>query len=226
MYEHLEDVLGVHFQDRQLLQLALTHRSYIYETAGAGQSSNERMEFLGDSILALISADFLYRTFPQLTEGELTDVRAVLVRTETLANFAREINLGNFLLMGKGEQHTGGGQRVLASAFEAILGAIYLDQGLVAAQNFVVPKLDPIAHTIVKKRLFKDNKSRFQELAQAHDGITPAYRLVNQEGPSHNREFTVEVLLGNTVAGRGQGRNKQTAEQEAARGAMINRGWI
>jgi len=226
MYEHLEDVLGVHFQDRQLLQLALTHRSYIYETAGAGQSSNERMEFLGDSILALISADFLYRTFPQLTEGELTDVRAVLVRTETLANFAREINLGNFLLMGKGEQHTGGGQRVLASAFEAILGAIYLDQGLVAAQNFVVPKLDPIAHTIVKKRLFKDNKSRFQELAQAHDGITPAYRLVNQEGPSHNREFTVEVLLGDTVAGRGQGRNKQTAEQEAARGAMINRGWI
>jgi ribonuclease-3 len=226
MYEDLEDVLEIHFQDRQLLQLALTHRSYIYETAGAGQSSNERMEFLGDSILALISADFLYRTFPQLTEGELTDVRAVLVRTETLASFAREMNLGNFLLMGKGEQHTGGGQRVLASAFEAILGAIYLDQGLIAAQNFVVPKLEPIAHTIVEKRLFKDNKSRFQELAQAHDGITPAYRLVSQEGPSHNREFTVEVLLGDTVAGRGQGRNKQTAEQEAALRAMINRGWI
>ena len=226
MYEDLEDVLEIHFQDRQLLQLALTHRSYIYETAGAGQSSNERMEFLGDSILALISADFLYRTFPQLTEGELTDVRAVLVRTETLANFAREMQLGNFLLMGKGEQHTGGGQRVLASAFEAILGAIYLDQGLGAAQNFVVPKLEPIAHTIVEKRLFKDNKSRFQELAQAHDGITPAYRLVSQEGPSHNREFTVEVLLGDTVAGRGQGRNKQTAEQEAALRAMVNRGWI
>jgi ribonuclease-3 len=226
MHEQIEDVLKVHFQDSQLLQLALTHRSYIYETAGAGQSSNERMEFLGDSILALISADFLYRTFPQLTEGELTDVRAVLVRTETLANFAREMNLGNFLLMGKGEQHTGGGQRVLASAFEAVLGAIYLDQGILAAQNFVVPKLAPIAHIIVEKRLFKDNKSRFQELAQAHDGITPAYRLVSQEGPSHNREFTVEVLLGDAVAGRGQGRNKQTAEQEAARGAMINRGWI
>lgn len=226
MHEQLEAVLTIHFQDRQLLQLALTHRSYIYETAGAGQSSNERLEFLGDSILALISADFLYRTFPELTEGELTDVRAVLVRTETLANFAREMNLGSFLLMGKGEQHTGGGQRVLASAFEALLGAIYLDQGLSAAQNFVVPKLSPIAHNIVEKRLFKDNKSRFQELAQAHDGITPAYRLVSQEGPSHNREFTVEVLLGDTVAGRGQGRNKQTAEQEAARGAMLNRGWI
>jgi ribonuclease-3 len=223
MHNNLEEVLGVHFQDSQLLQLALTHRSYIYETAGAGQSSNERLEFLGDSILALISADFLYHTFPQLTEGELTDVRVALVRTETLANFAREMDLGNFLLMGKGEQ---GGQRVLACTFEAILGAIYLDQGLVAAQNFVVPKLDPIAHTIVEKRLFKDNKSRFQELAQAQDGITPAYRLVSQEGPSHNREFTVEVLLGETVAGRGQGRNKQTAEQEAARRAMINRGWL
>jgi ribonuclease-3 len=226
MYENLEEVLEVHFQDSQLLQLALTHRSYIYESAGAGQSSNERMEFLGDSILALISADFLYRTFPQLTEGELTDVRAVLVRTETLANFAREMNLGNFLLMGRGEQNTGGGQRVLASAFEAVLGAIYLDQGLLAAQKFVVPKLEPIAHIIVEKRLFKDNKSRFQELAQAHDGITPAYRLVSQEGPSHNREFTVEVLLGDTIAGRGQGRNKQTAEQEAALAAMTNRGWI
>ena len=125
--------------------------------------------------------------------------------------------------MGKGEQ---GGQRVLACTFEAILGAIYLDQGLVAAQNFVVPKLDPIAHTIVEKRLFKDNKSRFQELAQAHDSITPVYRLVSQEGPSHNREFTVEVLLGDAVAGRGQGRNKQTAEQEAAHDAMTNRGWV
>jgi ribonuclease-3 len=226
MQEQLEAILDIHFHDEKLLRLALTHRSYIYETTGAGQSSNERLEFLGDSILALISADYLYRTFPQLTEGELTDVRAVLVRTETLANFAREINLNHFLLMGKGEQHTGGGQRVLASAFEALLGAIYLDQGLPSVQHFLVPKLDPIAHLIIEKRLFKDNKSRFQQLAQAHDGITPAYRLVSQEGPSHNREFTVEALLGDKVAGRGQGRNKQTAEQEAARGALINRGWI
>src|SRR5579859_5621500 len=130
MHEQLEDILGIHFQNTKLLQMALTHRSYIYETAGEGQSSNERLEFLGDSILALISADFLYRTFPHLTEGELTDVRAVLVRTETLAMFARDIELSNFLMMGKGEHHTGGGQRVQASAFEALLGAIFLDQGL------------------------------------------------------------------------------------------------
>lgn len=226
MNEELEGKLGVHFRDAKLLTLALTHRSYIYEAPGEGQSSNERMEFLGDSILALISADFLYRTFPHLTEGELTDVRAVLVRTETLAKFARDINLGQYLLMGKGEQHTGGGQRVLASAFEAVLGAIYLDQGLTAAQQFLTPRLEPLAYNIITKRLFKDNKSLFQELAQAHDGITPSYRLVSQEGPSHNREFTVEVLLGENVAGRGQGRNKQTAEQEAAHVALLNRGWI
>lgn len=226
MYEDLETILGIHFQDPKLLSLALTHRSYIYETANGGQSSNERLEFLGDSILALVSAAFLYRTFPHLTEGELTDVRAVLVRTETLAKFARDFQLGTFLLMGKGEQHSGGGQRVLASAFEALLGALYLDQGLATVERFLTPKLEPIAHTIVNKRLFKDNKSLFQELAQAHDGITPSYRLVSQEGPSHNREFTVEVLLGEQVAGRGQGRNKQTAEQEAAHSALVSRGWI
>jgi ribonuclease-3 len=226
MNEELESILGVHFQDPTLLRLALTHRSYIYEAAGEGQTSNERLEFLGDSILALVSADFLYRAFPHLTEGELTDVRAVLVRTETLARFARDINLGNYLLMGRGEQHTGGGQRVLASAFEAVLGAIYLDQGLAVVQQFLTPRLEPIAFNIVSKRLFKDNKSLFQELAQAHDGITPSYRLVGQEGPSHNREFTVEVLLGDRVAGRGQGRNKQIAEQEAAHAALLNRGWI
>jgi ribonuclease-3 len=226
MHEELQKILKVDFQDPKFLTLALTHRSYIYEGSGVGQSSNERLEFLGDSILTFISADFLYRTFPQLSEGELTDVRAVLVRTETLANFAREIELGKFLLMGKGEQHSGGGQRVLASAFEAVLGAIYLDQGLITVQQFIIPRLEPIAHTIVDQRLFKDNKSRFQELAQAHEGITPSYRLVSQEGPSHNRKFTVEVLLGDQVAGRGQGRNKQSAEQEAARGALISRGWI
>lgn len=226
MYEALEQLLGLHFHHPELLQLALTHRSYIYESAGEGRTSNERLEFLGDSILALISADFLYRTYPHLTEGELTDARAVLVRTETLANFARDINLGNFLLMGKGEHVTGGGQRVLASAFEALLAALYLDQGLEQTQQFLLPRLAPIAENIITKRLFKDNKSLFQELAQAHDSITPSYRLVSQEGPSHNREFTVEVMLGEQVAGRGQGRNKQTAEQEAARTALQNRGWL
>ena len=129
MYEPLEETLGIHFENPSLLQQALTHRSYIYETAGEGLSSNERLEFLGDSILAFISADYLYRAFPDLSEGELSDLRAALVRRETLATFAQEINLGNFLLMGKGEQSSGVSQRVLASAFEAVLGAMYLRSG-------------------------------------------------------------------------------------------------
>ncbi|MBV9020925.1 MAG: ribonuclease III, partial [Ktedonobacteraceae bacterium] len=173
MYEQLEQSLGVHFHNPKLLSLALTHRSYIYETPGVEQNSNERLEFLGDSILAFVSADFLFRTFVNLTEGELTDVRAVLVRTETLADFAREIELGKYLIVGKGEHNTVRGQRVLASTFEAVLGAIYLDQGMMAVQQFLRPRLEPLAHNIVSKRLFKDNKSLFQELAQAHDGITP-----------------------------------------------------
>ena len=226
MSKQFEEVLSISFQDPSLLRLALTHRSYVYETPGAALATNERMEFLGDSILALISADFLYRTFPTLTEGELTDVRAVLVRTETLATFARELSIGDHLRMGKGEQGTKESPRVLASSFEAVLGAIYLDQGLEKVQQFLVPRLEPIATNIVEKRLFKDSKSLFQELAQAHESITPSYRLANQEGPSHNRTFTIEVMLGDTVAGQGQGRNKQAAEQEAARNALESKGWL
>ena len=226
MNESLQETLGIHFQNPSLLQQALTHRSYIYETAGEGLSSNERLEFLGDSILAFISADYLYRAFPDLSEGELSDLRAALVRRETLATFAQEINLGNFLLMGKGEQSSGVSQRVLASTFEAVLGALFLDQGIEVVQRFLMPGLEPLAQNIVIKRLFKDQKSLFQEQAQARVGITPSYRLVSQEGPSHNREFTVEVLLGDEVAGKGQGRNKQTAEQDAARAALLSRGWI
>src|SRR6266487_6499794 len=145
MYESLQETLGIHFENPSLLQQALTHRSYIYETAGEGLSPNERLEFLGDSILAFISADYLYRAFPDLSEGELSDLRAALVRRETLATFARAINLGNFLLMGKGEQSSGGSQRILASALEAVLGALFLDQGIEAVQRFLMPELEPLA---------------------------------------------------------------------------------
>jgi ribonuclease III len=223
MYDMLEKTLGLHFQDASLLQTALTHRSFIYEGAGKGQICNERLEFLGDSVLACISADFLYRTFSELNEGELSDVRAMLVKGDTLAKFASDIELGKFLRMGKGERNAGGSQRILASAFEALLGAIYLDQGLEAVQAYLLLRIEPLANHIVENRLFKDNKSRFQELAQAQEGITPIYRLVSQEGPSHDREFTVEVLLGEQVAGIGQGRNKQTAEQAAAFAALQQR---
>lgn len=226
MYDTLETTLDLHFQDESLLQMALTHRSFIYEKAGKGQQCNERLEFLGDSVLACLTADFLYRTYPALDEGELSDVRAMLVKGETLAKFAQEIEIEKYLRVGKGERNAGVSLRILASAFEALLGAIYLDQGMEKARTYLLPRIQPLAHQIVEQRLFKDNKSRFQELAQAHDGITPIYRLASQEGPSHDREFTVEVLLGEQVAGLGQGRNKQTAEQAAASAALQQRGWM
>lgn len=226
MSESLEEIINIHFHDPSLLKTALTHDSYIYEGRGIGQLSNERLEFLGDSILAFVATDFLYRTYPTLTEGELSDIRVMLIRTETLAMFAHGIQLETFMRMGKGERRHGLGQRVLASTFEALLGAIFLDQGMTVVQEFLLPRLEPLTETIVTQKLFKDDKSLFQELAQAYDGITPVYRLVNQEGPSHDREFTVEALLGNDVAGHGHGRNKQAAEQEAAHAALVNRGWI
>jgi ribonuclease-3 len=225
MYQTLEEATGLHFQDASLLQMALTHISFIYERAGKGQQCNERLEFLGDSVLACITADFLYRTYPELNEGELSNVRAMLVKGDTLAKFANEIELERFLRLGKGERNAGASQRTLASAFEALLGALYLDQGLEAVRVYLLPRIRPLAEQIVEKRLFKDDKSRFQELAQAHDGITPVYRLAGQEGPSHDQEFTVEVLVGEQVAGVGQGRNKQTAEQAAASEALRRRGW-
>lgn len=226
MSESLEEIINIHFHDPSLLKTALTHDSYIYEGRGIGQPSNERLEFLGDAILAFVAADFLYRTYPTLTEGELSDIRVMLIRTETLATFAREIQLETFMRMGKGERRHTVGQRVLASTFEALLGAIFLDQGMTTVQEFLLPRLEPLTETIVTQKLFKDDKSLFQELAQAHDGITPIYRLVNQEGPSHDREFTVEVRVGDDVAGSGHGRNKQAAEQEAAHAALVNRGWL
>ncbi len=226
MYEELQDALDFHFHDEALLKLAFTHKSYVFETSNEALNSNERLEFLGDSILACVTADYLYRTFPELSEGDLSNIRSMLVKGETLADLARDLYLGDYLLMSKGERNNVKSQRVLAATFEAVLGAMYLDQGLEASRRFLLPRLKPMAYHIVKKRLFKDAKSRFQELAQAHTSITPAYRLVSQEGPSHDREFIVEAMLGDEIAGRGQGRNKQTAEQEAALAALRNKGWI
>lgn len=226
--QQAEQRLGVHFQERSLLLEALTHRSYIYEAPGMGEPYNERLEFLGDAILAFLSAESLFRSYPALSEGELTDARAALVKTQTLAGFARSLELGTFLRLGKGEERTGGRERdpILAAAFEALLAAIYLDGGLEEVKKFLLPVLEAAAKHVISQRHFKDDKSLFQELAQAEVGLTPTYRVVKEEGPSHHRLFSVEVLLGEQVAGRGQGRNKQSAEQEAARLALEASGWL
>lgn len=229
----LEAAVGVTFTDRALLRLALTHRSTVAETGGRRRqhspppATNERLEFLGDAILAYVTADYLFRTFPHLSEGELTDVRAALVKAPTLAVFARSIGLGAHVIMGKGEEMTGGRDRdaLLAAAFEALLGAIELDQGFAAVAAFVLRLIIPEARQIVASKRFKDDKSLFQELVQARMALTPVYRIVTEEGPSHQRTYTVEVTVGDLVAGKGSGPSKQRAEQNAASAALASEGW-
>ncbi len=223
----LQRALGYAFTTLHPLLDALTHRSYAFEHPGPDVVPNERLEFLGDAVLELISSDLLYRRFPDASEGELTDLRAALVRASTLAAFARALSLGPHLRLGKGEEATGGRDRelLLASAFEAVLGALYLDGGLDVTRRFLEPQLrEEVGRAIAQKRI-RDDKSRLQELAQARLGVTPTYRVIDQSGPSHARRFAVEVLLGDIVAARGEGRSKRLAEQAAAHEALADDGW-
>src|SRR6185437_11835890 len=198
-----------------------------YEFAAPGVASNERLEFLGDAVLALVSADQLYQQRPEAQEGDLTQLRAALVRASTLADFARRIPLGPYLRLGRGEEATGGRDRetLIASAFEAVIGALYLDAGLAAAQDYLLPLLRAEAANAVQQRRVKDDKSLLQELAQGQLSVTPRYVVVNQEGPSHDRIFSVEALVGEVVIGRGQGHSKREAEQAAAHAALQDPGW-
>jgi ribonuclease III len=223
----LETAIGRSFTNHSLLIDALTHRSYVYEHAASGVVSNERLEFLGDAVLSIIASDLLYRRFPQASEGELTDLRASLVRASTLASLARDLQLGPCLRLGRGEEATGGRSRdlLLARAMEAVIGAVYLDGGMRTTRSFLEPRLTATLARVMARRHLKDDKSLLQEVAQAQLGITPTYRLAGQSGPSHERIFSVEVLLGDRVAGRGEGSSKRQAEQAAARMALADDGW-
>lgn len=223
----LEATLGHTFANRQLLLDALTHSSYAYEFAGPGVVSNERLEFLGDAALALLSADMLYRLHPDATEGDLTHLRAALVRASTLATLARRLELGPPLRLGRGEDATGGRDRdlLIASAFEAVIGALYLDAGLETVRAWLEPLLREEADRAVAQQRVKDAKSLLQELAQGRLSITPRYEVVSEEGPAHERRFTVHALLGDVVIGVGQGRAKREAEQAAASAALADPGW-
>jgi ribonuclease-3 len=223
----LEATLGHTFENRQLLLDALTHSSYAYEFAGPDVVPNERLEFLGDAALALVSADMLYRLYPNSPEGDLTHLRAALVRASTLAILARRMKLGPLLRLGRGEDATGGRDRdlLIASAFEAVLGALYLDAGLEVARAWLEPLLREEAYRAVAQQRVKDAKSQLQELAQARLSITPHYEVVSEEGPAHERRFTVHALLGDLVIGVGQGRAKREAEQAAAAAALADPGW-
>jgi ribonuclease-3 len=217
-----ESSLGVAFRDKSLLTRALTHRSYLNESPGLPYLDNERLEFLGDAILDFVAAEFLYQRYPEMSEGDLTSLRAALVKGETLARFAVDLGLPQHLLMSRGEDAAGGRTRVplLAGAFEAMIGALYLDQGLATARDLVLRFLAPEAEHIHQQRLDRDAKSMLQELSQGHLQVTPQYRLVETRGPDHAKEFTIEVVLKDQAYGRGTGRSKQIAEQEAARVAL------
>ncbi len=224
----LETLIGVSFVDRIHLLTAITHRSYLNEHREATHGHNERYEFLGDAILELVITDFLFHKFTAKPEGELTAIRAALVNTVSLSEVATKLNLSKFLLLSKGEEKDTGRARqyILANTFESIIGAIYLDQGYEVAKEFVGHTLFDKTDNIVAKHLWQDAKSRFQELAQEHTGITPNYETLSQTGPDHDRVFTVGVFLGGEKIAEGKGRSKQEAEQSAAEEGCRVRGWI
>ncbi len=225
--EKLQKILGVTFANTTTLLTAITHRSYLNEHREATWDHNERLEFLGDAVLELVVTDYLFHEYPDKPEGELTAIRAALVNTISLSIAAEKLGVNEFLLMSKGESKDVGRARqyILANVFEACIGAIYIDQGYDAAKTFIAGRLYGRTDEIVKKRLWQDAKSRFQELAQEHASVTPTYETTGQTGPDHDRIFTVGVYLRNQMIAEGTGRSKQEAEQQAAERAIETKGW-
>ena len=212
----------VAFQRKELLEQALTHSSFVNECPDLGLADNQRLEFLGDAILDFLVAEWLYARYPDAPEGELTALRAHVVHTEGLCAFAREINLGPYLRLGRGEAASGGHDRPanLCAGFEALVGAIYLDQGLATTRAWVHGLLERHGEEIDDQRTSKDAKSLLQEHVQADLHVTPAYQIVREEGPDHAKVFTARALVGGSVWGEGTGSSKQLAEQAAAEAAL------
>jgi len=226
-FKGFQDKIGYQFQDGRLIEAAFTHRSYLNENRAPGREHNERLEFLGDAVLELAVTEFLYAKYPEKPEGELTSLRAALVNTQSIAEAAGALGMNEYLLLSRGESKDTGRARqiILANAFEAVIGAIYLDAGYDAAQQFIGMQLFYKTEEVIEKRLWQDSKSRFQELAQEKVGITPRYEIVNQTGPDHDKRFTTGVYLGRDRIATGDGRSKQEAEQAAAENALKAKGW-
>ena len=217
--------LGLDFSDYLLLSRALTHRSYLNEHPEAIED-NERLEFLGDAVLDFLVGAWLYNRFPEMAEGALTRLRSALVRTEQLADFAQKIDLGAAMRLGRGEAGSGGRQRLalLCGTFEALIGALYLDQGIEAVADFIRPLLESVADKIVASGKIQDPKSQLQEWTQARGLGAPTYRTVAAYGPDHSKIFEVEVLVNGSIKGHGTGNSKQSAAKAAAQEAMQSLG--
>ncbi len=219
--KELEAKLGYEFKNKQLLQKALTHSSYANEKKDRGMS-NERLEFLGDSVLSIITAEYLCDRYLRQPEGELTKIRAALVCEQSLHIYSNKLELFKYVKLGKGEEQTGGRKRasLLADAFEAVLAAIYLDSGLESAKKFLTPFLEEYTPQAVKGKTFKDYKTIIQEIIQKNPGEQLSYVLVGEEGPDHSKIFVSELHLNSNVIGTGRGKSKKDAEQDAAKQAL------
>ena len=226
-FGEFERQAGVTFTNKALLKQAFTHRSYINENRGSGLDHNERLEFLGDAVLELVITDYLYQKYKEMDEGLLTSLRAALVNADTCSAVASKLGANEFLFLSKGETKDTGRARqyILANTLEAVIGAIYIDQGYETAKNFILLHITPLAQDIVEKGTWIDAKSLFQEKAQEHTGITPLYKTIRETGPDHDKHFTVGVYVGKELYAQGEGQSKQDAEQEAAREALKSKGW-
>ena len=220
--EAMQRAIGVRFRDAVLLRLSLTHSSYVNEHPQDAPASNERLEYLGDAFLGLVVARKLYLDHPEMSEGELTEARASIVRGDSLSRCALDLGLGEYLLLGQGEEQTGGRTKPnnLACALEALAGALYLDQGTEAAEAFALRALRPYLDAVVDRQVAQDPKSQLQEMAQARGLGVPQYRTLSETGPGHDRTFTVEVALAGEALTQGRGRRKVDAERQAATGAL------
>ncbi len=219
----LQRALGIKFNDPTILEQALVHGSYLNENPGTPLASNERLEFLGDAVLGLVISERLYQDFP-FDEGEMTRLRSYLVRQDTLAGLASDIGLGKYLYLGRGEEASGGRQKPanLARALEAVIAAIFLDRGIEAARDFIPVLFKKELARVASQEIGSDYKSRLQELIQSRGEKAPSYHVIEAAGPEHDKTFTVEVRVGNTVLGRGTGKSKKLAESEAARAALTS----
>lgn len=222
-----EKIIGFTFKDKALLKQAFTHRSYLNENRSLTLSHNERLEFLGDAVLELSVTRYLYDQFPTKPEGDLTALRSALVNAITLSEVATNIQVNDFLLLSKGEAKDTGRARqyILANTFEAIIGAIYMDQGFEMANEFISKFVLTLTDEIIRNGTWIDAKSSFQEKAQERAGITPSYKKLKDTGPDHDKHFTVGVYLDEVLIAEGTGKSKQDAEQEAARKGLEKKGW-
>jgi ribonuclease-3 len=216
-----ENKIDVKFKNKELLKQVFVHRSYINENPKFGLNHNERLEFLGDAVLELIVTEYLYKNYPN-PEGELTNWRSALVKGQMLSKIADNLEINDYLYLSRGEEKSTGKSRqiILANSFEALIGAIYLDQGYDIASAFIHKFLIIHLNEILEKELYRDSKSRLQELSQEKNGITPEYRVLSESGPDHDKSFEIGVFLGNDQAGIGTGSSKQEAEQHAAQDAL------